>query len=56
MLPPNIIDLNNFKSWIDVNISGFGLGSNLYKQGMMLDEVKTNAKKIVDAYDIAVLQ
>ena len=50
------IDFNNFKSWIDVNISGFGLGSNLYKQGMMLDEVKINAKKIVDAYDFAVLQ
>ena len=58
VLPDNInsvavggIDEKSFKSWIDVKISGFGLGSNLYKPGMLLDEIKVKAKKIVESYD-----
>jgi 2-dehydro-3-deoxyphosphogalactonate aldolase len=50
------VDVPNFKEWLDVGISGFGLGSNLYKQGMMLDEVKENAELIVKSYDNAILE
>jgi len=46
------IDENKFSSWLNVNISGFGLGSNLYKPGMLVDEVKLRAQKIVKAYDL----
>ena len=46
VLPKNIIsiavggiDEKKFISWLHVNISGFGLGSNLYKPGMLIEEV-----------------
>ena len=45
------IDEKKFSSWLDVNISGFGLGSNLYKPGMLVEEVKLRAQGIVKAYD-----
>lgn len=45
------IDEKNFSSWLNVNISGFGLGSNLYKPGMLVEEVKLRAQEIVKAYD-----
>ena len=40
-----------FQSWLEVNISGFGLGSNLYKPGMLVEEVKLKAQNIVKFYD-----
>ena len=40
-----------FSNWLNVNISGFGLGSNLYKPGMLVEEVKSRAQEIVKAYD-----
>ena len=61
VLPDNIIsvavggiDEINFSSWIEVKITGFGLGSNLYKPGMLLDEIQAKAEKIVKAYDNSV--
>ena len=39
--------------WLKVKITGFGLGTNLYKPGMLIEEVKLQAQKIVKAYDIA---
>ena len=45
------IDEKKFSSWLNVNISGFGLGSNLYKPGMLVEEVKSRAQEIVKAYD-----
>ena len=45
------IDEKKFSSWLNVNISGFGLGSNLYKPGMLVEEVKLRAQEIVKAYD-----
>ena len=45
------IDEKKFSSWLNVNISGFGLGSNLYKPGMLIEEVKLRAQEIVKAYD-----
>ena len=61
VLPDNIIsvavggiDEINFSPWIEVKITGFGLGSNLYKPGMLLDEIQAKAEKIVKAYDNSV--
>lgn len=61
VLPDNIIsvavggiDEINFSSWIEVKITGFGLGSNLYKPGMLLDDIQAKAEKIVKAYDNSV--
>ena len=48
------IDEINFSSWIEVKITGFGLGSNLYKPGMLLDDIQAKAEKIVKAYDNSV--
>ena len=45
------IDEKKFSSWLNVNISGFGLGSNLYKPGILVEEVKSRAQEIVKAYD-----
>ena len=45
------IDEKKFSSWLDVNMSGFGLGSNVYKPGMLVEEVKLRAQGIVKAYD-----
>ena len=58
VLPKNTISIavggineKDFSSWLNVNISGFGLGSNLYKPGMLVEEVKLRAQQIVKAYD-----
>jgi 2-dehydro-3-deoxyphosphogalactonate aldolase len=45
---------NNFKEWINAGADGFGIGSVLYKSGLTLDELKSRAKEIVEAYDEAV--
>jgi 2-dehydro-3-deoxyphosphogalactonate aldolase len=61
VLPDNIIsvavggiDEINFPFWMEVNITGFGLGSNLYKPGMLLDDIQAKAEKIVKTYDNSV--
>ena len=58
VLPENTISIavggineNSFPSWLQVNIHGFGLGSNLYKPGMLVEEVKSKAENIVKFYD-----
>ena len=58
VLPENTISIavggiseNTFPSWLKVNINGFGLGSNLYKPGMMIEEIKLKAENIVKFYD-----
>ena len=58
VLPENTISIavggineNSFPSWLQVNIHGFGLGSNLYKPGMLVEEVKLKAENIVKFYD-----
>ena len=62
VLPKNIIsiavggiDEKKFLSWLHVNISGFGLGSNLYKPGMLIEEVKLKAQQIVRSYDESIM-
>lgn len=44
----------NFNEWFDVGITGFGIGSGLYKPGFSLDEVAKRANEMVAAYDTAV--
>ena len=62
VLPKNIIsiavggiDEKKFSSWLQVNISGFGLGSTLYKPGMLIEEVKLKAQQIVRSYDECII-
>lgn len=40
-----------FAEWKAVGVTGFGLGSNLYKPGMAVDEIATRANAVVEAYD-----
>ena len=58
VLPENTISIavggineNSFPNWLQVNIHGFGLGSNLYKPGMLVEEVKSKAENIIKFYD-----
>lgn len=41
----------NFGDWLAAGITGFGIGSSLYKPGRGLDEVVARARAMVDAYD-----
>jgi len=61
VLPKNIISIavggineDKFNKWLEVNITGFGLGSNLYNPGMLVEEVKLKANQIVKSFDLAI--
>ncbi|SMR70887.1 2-dehydro-3-deoxyphosphogalactonate aldolase [Aliiroseovarius halocynthiae] len=41
----------DFADWFAAGITGFGLGSNIYKPGFSADQVSTLASEIVAAYD-----
>ncbi|NRB36369.1 MAG: 2-dehydro-3-deoxy-6-phosphogalactonate aldolase [Rhodobacteraceae bacterium] len=41
----------NFSDWFAAGVTGFGIGSALYKPGMSLDDIATRATQIVAAYD-----
>jgi 2-dehydro-3-deoxyphosphogalactonate aldolase len=40
----------NMQSWIDAGVSGFGIGSNIYKLGFTSAEVAKSAKEFVTAW------
>ena len=42
---------DNFKEWIDAGVTGFGLGTGIFKPGFTTDDVATRASAIVAAYD-----
>lgn len=44
----------NFGDWIKAGADGFGIGSALFKPGMSVAEIATQAKRIVVAYDEAI--
>lgn len=44
---------DNFSEWFDAGITGFGIGSGIYKAGFSVSEVKERAETIVAAYDNA---
>ncbi len=41
----------NFAEWKSAGISGFGIGTGLFKPGMTLAEIAANAETMVRAYD-----
>ena len=45
---------DNFADWIEAGATGFGIGSNLYKPGLDVAEVRARADDIVAAFDMAV--
>jgi len=51
LYPVGGVSIQNMKAWIDAGATGFGIGSSLYKPGMSVKAVSTNAKAIVKAYD-----
>lgn len=60
VLPPNAptyavggVGPENFADWKAAGISGFGIGSNLFKPGMTVAEIAANAQAVVNAYDEA---
>jgi 2-dehydro-3-deoxyphosphogalactonate aldolase len=46
----------NFAEWLSAGVTGFGLGSSLYKPGYSVVEVGKNAREAVAAYDKALSQ
>jgi 2-dehydro-3-deoxyphosphogalactonate aldolase len=40
----------NMQSWIDAGVSGFGIGSNIYKRGFTSADVTKSAKEFVTAW------
>ena len=47
------VDANNFVDWLSVGISGFGIGSALYKAGDTVSVVAEKATNLFSAYDEA---
>ena len=43
----------DFAEWLGAGITGFGIGSALYKPGLSVDEVAARATEMVAAYDAA---
>ena len=43
----------DFGDWLDAGVTGFGIGSALYRAGHSVDRVRENARAIVDAFDAA---
>ena len=44
---------DNFGDWIAASADGFGIGSALYKPGLTVDEVRTRAMALIEAYKAA---
>lgn len=42
----------NFADWFGVGVTGFGIGSGIYKPGLTADKVSAKAVEIVKAYDV----
>ena len=45
----------NFDDWFGVGITGFGIGTGIYQPGFDAAEVSARAKRLVSAYDAAVI-
>jgi 2-dehydro-3-deoxyphosphogalactonate aldolase len=44
---------DNFGEWIAAGADGFGIGTALYVPGLVVAEIATRARRIVEAYDTA---
>lgn len=42
---------DNFADWFAAGITGFGIGTGIYKPGFTVDDVAERARAIVEAYD-----
>jgi 2-dehydro-3-deoxyphosphogalactonate aldolase len=40
----------NMQGWVDAGVAGFGIGSNIYKQGATADDVAKSAKEFITAW------
>jgi 2-dehydro-3-deoxyphosphogalactonate aldolase len=47
------VDGGNIGEYLKAGVSGFGIGTSLYKPGITTDEVATRAQTMVSAYDSA---
>ncbi|RMF34271.1 MAG: 2-dehydro-3-deoxy-6-phosphogalactonate aldolase [Alphaproteobacteria bacterium] len=45
------VGLEDFADWLAAGVTGFGVGSALYKPGLSADEVRARAEAMVAAYD-----
>ena len=45
------VDPTHFAAWFDAGVEGFGIGSNLFREDMPLEEIGKRAVGIVRAYD-----
>jgi len=45
------VGLEDFADWLAAGVTGFGIGSALYKPGLSADEVRARAEAMVAAYD-----
>lgn len=50
------IGTGDFQEWKNAGITGFGIGSNLYKPDYSIEQIRSNAVSIVAAYDAAFCQ
>jgi len=44
---------DNFKTWLEAGVTGFGIGTALFKPGLTVTEIRSRADDIVAAYDAA---
>ena len=51
----NVLEISNqvvrTQSWISVNITGFGLGSSLYKPGLDLLKIRKKTEEVIKVFD-----
>ncbi len=45
------IDINDFEKWLSVNVTGFGLGSSLYKPGIDLIKIREKTEEVIKVFD-----
>lgn len=48
------VGADNFSEWFAAGVTGFGIGSNLYKPGLSVEKISGNAQQIVSAYDASI--
>lgn len=54
LMPVGGVGAHNLAAYLEAGAAGFGIGSTLYKPGKSADDVRRDAKALVDAYRSAV--